>query len=83
MKELRFKPTEVQELIFTDEQIISNYTHVSIEEMDYMMKLAIKYQQLHETWFKGVENEESTIIFLRKCKEIIEEVKPEYRKAMT
>ncbi len=83
MKELRFKPTEVKELIFLDEQIISNYTHVSIEEMDYMMELAIKYQQLHEAWFKGIENQEPSILFLRKCKEVIEEVKPEYRKSMT
>ncbi|MCL1696380.1 hypothetical protein [Lysinibacillus sp. BPa_S21] len=82
MKELHYNPTEVQELVFKDKEGISNYIHVSIEEMDYMMKLAIKYQQLHETWFKGIENEEPTIIFLRKCKEIIEEVNPEYRKAM-
>lgn len=82
MKELRFKPTEVQNLIFTDEQIISNYTHVSIEEMDYMMELAIKYQQLHENWFNGVENNEATIIFLRKCKEVFEGVKPDSRKVM-
>jgi len=83
MEELRYKPSEVQKLIFKDKENVSNYINVSIEEMDYMMELAIKYQQLHETWFKGIENEEPTILFLRKCKEVIEEVKPEYRKTMT
>ncbi len=82
MKELRFKPTEVKDLIFTDEQIISNYTLVSIGEMDYMMELAIKYQQLHEAWYKGIENQEPLSFFLRKCKEVIEDVKPDYRKVM-
>jgi len=46
------------------------------------MELAIKYQQLHEVWFKGIENREPTFLFVRKCKEIIEDVKPDYRKVM-
>lgn len=83
MKELKYNPLEIQKLIFKDKENVSNYTNVSIEEMDYMMELAIKYQQLHEVWFKGIENQEPTILFLRKCKEVIEEVKPKYRKVMT
>lgn len=82
MNELKYIPLETQELIFKDKENVSNYTNVSIEEMDYMMELAIKYQQLHEVWFKGIENQEPTILFLRKCKEIIEEVKPDHRKAI-
>jgi len=46
------------------------------------MELAIKYKQLHEVWFKGIENREPTFLFVRKCKEIIEDVKPDYRKVM-
>lgn len=82
MKDLKYTPLEVEELIFKDAEGVSNYTHVSIEEMDYMLDLAIKYQQLHEAWYKGIENQEASIFFLRKCKEVIEGVKPEYRKVM-
>jgi len=72
-KELEYKPTEVQELIIKDEAGTSNYRNVSIEEMDIMMKYAVKYQQLHEVWYQGIEEKELTIHFIRKCKEIIEE----------
>lgn len=82
MEELKYNPLDIQKLIFKDKENVSNYINVSIEEMDYIMELAIKYQQLHETWYKGIENKEPTILFLRKCKEIIEDVKPDYRKAM-
>lgn len=82
MEELKYNPLDIQKLFFKDKENVSNYINVSIEEMDYIMELAIKYQQLHETWYKGIENKEPTILFLRKCKEIIEDVKPDYRKAM-
>jgi|GEM_PF-2500407 len=82
MEELKYTPLEVEKLIFKDAESFSNFTHVSIEEMDYMMDLAIKYQQLHEAWYKGIENQEPTIFFLRKCKEVIERVNPDYRKVM-
>ncbi|QJI52426.1 hypothetical protein [Psychrobacillus phage Perkons] len=73
VKKLVYVPTEVQKLVFKDEEGISNYIHVSIEEMDYMIQYAIKYQQLHEEWVKGIENEEPTVFFLRRCKEVIED----------
>lgn len=76
MNELKYNPLDVQKLLFKDKE------NVSIEEMDYMMDLAIKYQQIHEEWFKCIENKYPTTFFLRKCKEVFEGVKPEYRKAM-
>ena len=82
MEELKYNPLDIQKLIFKDKENVSNYINVSIEEMDYIMELAIKYQQLHEVWFKGIENREPTFLFVRKCKEIIEDVKPDYRKVM-
>ncbi|MDC6267252.1 hypothetical protein [Lysinibacillus fusiformis] len=82
MGKLKCNPLEVEKLIFKDAESISNYTHVSIEEMDYMMELAIKYQVLHEAWYMGIEHKEPSIFFLRKCKEVIEDVKPDYRKVM-
>lgn len=80
-KKLEYIPTEVEKLIFKDKEGISNYIHVSIEEMDYMMQYAKKYQQLHEAWFNGIENNDPTIFFLRKCKEVIEDFEMPTRKS--
>jgi hypothetical protein len=84
-KELEDTPIEVQKLVFKDENVsISNYSsHIFIEEMNYMMQCALKYQQLQEAWFKGIENNEPTIFYLRKSKEIIEDFEMPTRKAMT
>lgn len=82
-KELKFIPTEIQTFILKDKNDVSNYVHVSIEEMDYMMQCAMKYQQLHEAWFKGVENDDPTLFFLRKCKEVMENIQVPTRTKMT
>lgn len=82
MKKLEYNPSEVQKLVFKDEEGNSNYIRVSVEEMDYMIQYAIKYQKLHEQWFNSIENGDETIFFLRKCKEIIEDFKPDTTKAM-
>lgn len=83
-KELEYSPLEVEKLIFkTDGETSNNYIHVSIEEMDYMVEYAKKYEQLHNMWFKCIEDKDDTIFFLRKCKEIIEDFKMDSRKSMT
>lgn len=83
-KELEYSPLEVEKLIFKEEgETSNNYIRVSIEEMDYMVEYAKKYEQLHDMWFKCIEDESDTIFFIRKCKEIIEDFKPDTRKSMT
>ncbi|MGG0667806.1 hypothetical protein ABE073_04670 [Lederbergia citrisecunda] len=77
-RELEYSPTEVEKLVFKEEGDTSNnYIHVSIEEMDYMVEYAKKYEQLHNSWFECIDNKDDILFFLRKCKEIIEDFKPE------
>jgi hypothetical protein len=80
--ELKFKPTDIQKKISNHEDK-ADYSKVSEEEMDYMMKCAMKYQQLHEAWHDGVKNHEPTIFYLRKSKEVIEDFEIPKRKRMT
>jgi len=82
MKELDYKPSEVERLIFKTEDGTSNYMHVSIEEMDCMMKYAKKYEELHNQWYKSINDKDDVIMFIRKCKEIIEDFEIPRRKSM-
>lgn len=82
MKKLEYSPAEVEKLVFKEEgEASNNYTHVSIEEMDYMVECAKKYEKLYNTWFDCIDNKASFTFFYRKCKEIFEDFEPETRKS--
>lgn len=83
MKQLEFDANEIKNLVIKDDEGFSSYILVSIEEMDWVVEQSIKYQKLHNQWFESIENKDDTIFFLRKCKEVFEDFKPDVRKAMT
>lgn len=46
---------------------------VILEVLQNAQERAGKYEKIQAAWFKGIEEKEQTIFFLRKCKEVIED----------
>lgn len=64
-----------------EESIDNNLEECKISLKDYLwlVKRAEKYEELEQSWNQGIEEKQDTIIFLRKCKEVIEDFKIETR----